>query len=74
MIAPAGSGKTRVLTERVRHLLGDRGYQPGSVLAVAYNKKAEQELASRLSVSRPRTRTLNALGLSVLAQHRGAPE
>ena len=46
VIAPAGSGKTRVLTERLRHLVVDRGYEPGSVVAVAYNRKARDEMAS----------------------------
>ncbi|MCU1374098.1 MAG: ATP-dependent helicase UvrD/PcrA, partial [Actinomycetia bacterium] len=41
IVAPAGSGKTRVLTERLRHLLLDRGYERDGVLAVAYNKKAQ---------------------------------
>ena len=40
VIAPAGSGKTRVLTERLRHLVGDRGVHPGTVTALAYNTKA----------------------------------
>jgi DNA helicase-2/ATP-dependent DNA helicase PcrA len=71
VIAPAGSGKTRVLTERLRHLLGDRGWERESVLAVAYNKEAQLELERRCEAFRPRVRTLNSLGLWVLAQHRG---
>jgi DNA helicase-2/ATP-dependent DNA helicase PcrA len=71
VIAPAGSGKTRVLTERLRHLLGDRGWEPEGVLAVAYNKEAQLELERRTAEFRPRVRTLNSLGLWVLAQHQG---
>ncbi|MEZ5138826.1 MAG: ATP-dependent DNA helicase UvrD2 [Acidimicrobiales bacterium] len=72
VIAPAGSGKTRVLTERLRHLLGDRGWEREAVLAVAYNKEAQLELERRCAAFSPRVRTLNSLGLWVLAQHRGA--
>jgi len=72
VIAPAGSGKTRVLTERLRHLLGDRGWEPDGVLAVAYNKEAQLELERRTSAFRPRVRTLNALGYWVLGEHRGS--
>lgn len=71
VIAPAGSGKTRVLTERLRHLLGDRAWESDGVLAVAYNKEAQQELERRTAAFRPRVRTLNALGYWVLAEHRG---
>jgi len=74
IIAPAGSGKTRVLTERVRHLLVDRGYEGDGVLAVAYNKKAQQEMEERTADVAPRVRTLNALGYRLLAEARhGAP-
>jgi DNA helicase-2/ATP-dependent DNA helicase PcrA len=72
VIAPAGSGKTRVLTERLRHLVGDRGWETENVLAVAYNKEAQLELERRTTAFRPRVRTLNALGLWVLTEHRGA--
>ena len=71
VIAPAGSGKTRVLTERLRHLLGDRGWEQQVVLAVAYNKEAQLELERRTGGFHPRVRTLNSLGYWVLAQHRG---
>jgi DNA helicase-2/ATP-dependent DNA helicase PcrA len=71
IIAPAGSGKTRVLTERLRHLVVDRGWERDAVLAVAYNKKAQEELDARTASFSPRTRTLNSLGLSLLTQARG---
>lgn len=47
VIAPAGSGKTRVLTERLRHMIADRGHDPAGVVAVAYNRKAADEMAER---------------------------
>jgi DNA helicase-2/ATP-dependent DNA helicase PcrA len=72
IIAPAGSGKTRVLTERLRHLIVDRGYERDIVVAVAYNKKAQEELESRATSFRPRVRTLNSLGYSLLADARGS--
>ena len=71
VIAPAGSGKTRVLTERLRHLLADRAWEPRSVLAIAYNKKAQQELDERTAGTGARTRTLNSLGLWVLGRAAG---
>ncbi|MDQ6947365.1 MAG: ATP-dependent helicase, partial [Actinomycetota bacterium] len=71
IIAPAGSGKTRVLTERLRHLLVDRRYERDIVLAVAYNKKAQQEMEERTADVAPRVRTLNALGYRLLAEGRG---
>ncbi len=73
VIAPAGSGKTRVLTERLRHLLADRRWEAETVLAVAYNKEAQLELERRTEAFRPQVRTLNALGRWVLAEHRGRP-
>ena len=73
VIAPAGSGKTRVLTERLRHLIVDRGFEPEGVLAVAYNKKAQEELQERCASFQPRVQTLNALGYSLLTRARGRP-
>jgi DNA helicase-2/ATP-dependent DNA helicase PcrA len=67
VIAPAGSGKTRVLTERLRHLVLDRGYEPASVVAVAYNRKARDEMVARTPGVGGRILTLNALGYDVLA-------
>ncbi|MGH9266033.1 MAG: ATP-dependent DNA helicase UvrD2, partial [Acidimicrobiales bacterium] len=65
IIAPAGSGKTRVLTERLRHLLADRNHEPELLTAVAYNVKAAEELRERTIGLRPTIRTLNSLGLFI---------
>ena len=71
IIAPAGSGKTRVLTERYRHLLADRGYEREATVALAYNKKAQEEMASRLPGLGARIQTLNAWGYGILARSMG---
>ncbi len=67
VIAPAGSGKTRVLTERLRHLISDCGVHPGAVTALAYNNKAAGELRARCAdidgATALNIRTLNSLGL-----------
>ncbi|HEY6697357.1 MAG TPA: ATP-dependent DNA helicase UvrD2 [Acidimicrobiales bacterium] len=67
VIAPAGSGKTRVLTERLRHLVVARGYEPEGVVAVAYNRKARDEMAARTPGLGARILTLNALGYELVA-------
>ncbi len=68
IIAPAGSGKTRVLTERLRHVLGNCGWERETVCAIAYNKKAQEELAQRCAEFSPRVSTLNALGWEILGR------
>jgi len=72
VIAPAGSGKTRVLTERLRHLHRDRAYERGATLAVAYNVKARDEMVERTTDVGPRIQTLNGLAYRLLADHRGS--
>jgi len=71
VIAPAGSGKTRVLTERLRHLRVDRHLEREAVLAVAYNVKARDEMVERSADFTPRVQTLNGLAFGLLADHRG---
>ena len=68
IIAPAGSGKTRVLTERYRHLLVDRGYERASIVALAYNKRAQEEMANRLQGLGARIQTINAWGYAILTR------
>src|SRR5581483_8881823 len=71
VVAPAGSGKTRVLTERLRHLVVDRGVERETVLAVAYNRQAQEELEARTAAFAPRARTLNSLGYWIAGRARG---
>ncbi len=64
VIAPAGSGKTRVLTERARLLLDGWGVPARAVALVAFNVRAAEEMRTRLAgVGGTRVRTLNSLGL-----------
>lgn len=68
IIAPAGSGKTRVLTERARHLVRDRGIDPSTICLVAFNVRAREEMQERTTdLVGLEIRTLNSLALAILS-------
>ena len=66
IVAPAGSGKTRVLTERARYLVRDLGVDPRAVCLVAFNVRARAEMQERTAdLSGLEVRTLNSLALAI---------
>jgi DNA helicase II / ATP-dependent DNA helicase PcrA len=75
VLAGAGSGKTRVITYRIGWLIGERGVDPSSILAVTFTNKAALEMVSRVERlvptggRRPTVGTFHATSLRVLRRH-----
>jgi ATP-dependent DNA helicase Rep len=74
VIAGAGSGKTRVITQKILHLI-EGGATPRAIAAITFTNKAAQEMAERLHATvrlperdRPLVSTFHSLGVSMLRQ------
>ena len=72
VIAGAGSGKTRVITQKIAHLVR-AGVQPGGIAAITFTNKAAREMAERLGKlvklpegERPLVSTFHSLGVQML--------
>ena len=74
ILAGAGSGKTRVITTKIAYLISERGYDPASILAVIFTKKAANEMAERAKKIDPRSeramlRTFHSFGAWFLRRY-----
>ncbi|HEY5609942.1 MAG TPA: UvrD-helicase domain-containing protein, partial [Thermoanaerobaculia bacterium] len=75
VLAGAGSGKTRVITYRIAHLIGMRGVDPSTILAVTFTNKAADEMLNRVQRivpalrGRPMIGTFHSTSLRMLRRY-----
>ncbi|MPZ86729.1 MAG: AAA family ATPase [Nitriliruptorales bacterium] len=75
VVAGPGTGKTRTLTHRLAHLIGDHGVPPERCLAITFTRRACEELEQRLAgllpgrASRLLVTTFHGLGWRIIREH-----
>lgn len=77
VLSTAGSGKTRVISEKIAFALNYIGYEPSSILALTYTKKAAEEMRGRVSslcgnrvrLDELKISTFNAYGMSLISKY-----
>jgi ATP-dependent DNA helicase Rep len=75
VLAGAGSGKTRVLTQKIAYLIRKKGIHPEAIIAVTFTNKAAREMRSRVAelldaetVKALQVSTFHTLGLNMIRQ------
>src|SRR5262249_12245669 len=76
VLAGAGTGKTRVLTTRIAHILATHRARPGEILAVTFTNKAAREMKQRVGTmvgqiveGMPWLGTFHSIGVKILRRH-----
>ncbi len=75
IIAGAGTGKTKVITHRIAHLISSKAARPDEILAVTFTEKAANEMEERVDLLIPYSysfveiSTFNSFGERVLRNH-----
>ncbi|MGQ4273136.1 ATP-dependent helicase [Terrihabitans sp. B22-R8] len=76
VLAGAGTGKTRVLTTRIAHILATRRAHPSQILAVTFTNKAAREMKNRVATlvgdvaeGMPWLGTFHSIGTRILRRH-----
>src|SRR5262245_9802667 len=76
VLAGAGTGKTRVLTTRIAHILATRRAWPSEILAVTFTNKAAREMKQRVGLmvgqiveGMPWLGTFHSIGVKILRRH-----
>ena len=77
VLSTAGSGKTRVISEKIAFALNYMLYEPSSILALTYTKKAAEEMRNRISslcgkrvrLDELKISTFNAYGMSLISKY-----
>lgn len=75
VLAGAGSGKTRVITQKIAYLIAECGYAPNSIAALTFTNKAALEMGQRIQSVLPGRRssgvtisTFHSLGVRILRE------
>lgn len=75
VLAGAGSGKTRVITEKIAYMITQAGYKPHHIAAITFTNKAAKEMQERIAqrLGKAQTRgltvsTFHSLGMRILRE------
>ncbi|QMT30668.1 DNA helicase Rep [Alysiella filiformis] len=75
VLAGAGSGKTRVITEKIAHMITQIGYKPQHIAAITFTNKAAKEMQERITARLGKTQTrgltvstFHSLGMRILRE------